>query len=69
MELVFLGSKQFCPSDECFDTGVDNLQNPTHYVIWNMNMNTHIYPEYSVSFKMSPSAEEPVQSQIESLAE
>ncbi|XP_024993358.1 inactive poly [ADP-ribose] polymerase RCD1-like isoform X1 [Cynara cardunculus var. scolymus] len=57
MELVFPGSKQFCPSDECFDTGVDNLQNPNHYVIWNMNMNTHIYPEYTVSFKMSPSAE------------
>lgn len=57
MELVLPGSKQSYPSNECFDSGVDNLQNPNHYVVWNMNMNTHIYPEYAVSFKMSPSAE------------
>ncbi|KAJ0666395.1 putative poly(ADP-ribose) polymerase, catalytic domain, RST domain-containing protein [Helianthus annuus] len=58
MELVFPGSKQFYPSDDCFDTGVDNLDNPNHYVVWNMNINTHIYPEYAVSFKISPSAED-----------
>ncbi|KAI7747536.1 hypothetical protein M8C21_016738 [Ambrosia artemisiifolia] len=57
MELVLPGSKQFYPSDDCFDSGVDNLDNPNHYVVWNMNMNTHIYPEYAVSFKISPSAE------------
>ncbi|KAI3713736.1 hypothetical protein L1987_72322 [Smallanthus sonchifolius] len=57
MELVLPGSKQFYPSDDCFDSGVDNLDNPNHYIVWNMNMNTHIYPEYAVSFRISPSAE------------
>ncbi|KAI3812578.1 hypothetical protein L1987_17289 [Smallanthus sonchifolius] len=57
MELVLPGSKQFYPSDDCFDSGVDNLDIPNHYIVWNMNMNTHIYPEYAVSFKISPSAE------------
>ncbi|KAF9625190.1 hypothetical protein IFM89_020110 [Coptis chinensis] len=51
MELVHPGSEQFCPSGENFDSGVDDLLNPEHYTIWNMNMNTHIYPEYVVSFK------------------
>ncbi|CAH1415234.1 unnamed protein product [Lactuca virosa] len=55
MEVVLPGSKQFYPSDECFDSGVDNLENPNHFVVWNMNMNTHIYPEYTLTFKMSPS--------------
>ncbi|KAI3706913.1 hypothetical protein L6452_24983 [Arctium lappa] len=53
-ELLHPGSKQFYPSDQCFDSGVDDQQNPNHYVIWNMNMNTHIYPECIISFKMSP---------------
>ncbi|KAI3758402.1 hypothetical protein L6452_05963 [Arctium lappa] len=44
-ELLHPGSKQFYPNDQCFDSGVDDQQNPNHYVIWNMNMNTHIYPE------------------------
>ncbi|KAI3694341.1 hypothetical protein L1987_77305 [Smallanthus sonchifolius] len=57
MELVSPGSKQFYPSDESFDNGVDNLDNPNHYVVWNMNMNTHIYPEYAVTVKTSPIAE------------
>lgn len=52
-ELVQSGSNQFHPSSEEFDSGVDHLQNPSHYVVWSMNMNTHIYPEYIVSFKMS----------------
>ncbi|KAI7989162.1 Inactive poly [ADP-ribose] polymerase RCD1 [Camellia lanceoleosa] len=58
MELVHPGSRQFHPSSENFDSGVDDLQNPSHYIVWNMNMITHIYPEYVVSFKMSHSAEE-----------
>ncbi|KAK1408350.1 hypothetical protein QVD17_40060 [Tagetes erecta] len=52
-EVVHLGSKQFCPSDQCFDSGVDDLQNPNNYVIWNSNMNTHIFPEFVISFKTS----------------
>uniref|UniRef100_A0A1S4DDK2 Inactive poly [ADP-ribose] polymerase RCD1 n=1 Tax=Nicotiana tabacum TaxID=4097 RepID=A0A1S4DDK2_TOBAC len=57
MELVYPGSKQFHPSSEDFDNGVDNLENPKCYVVWTMNMNTHIFPEYVVSFKLSPDAE------------
>ncbi|XP_059656880.1 inactive poly [ADP-ribose] polymerase RCD1-like [Cornus florida] len=53
MELVHPGSRQFHPSSENFDSGVDDLQNPNHYIVWNMNMNSHIYPEYVVSFKVS----------------
>ncbi|KAL8255975.1 hypothetical protein R6Q59_031042 [Mikania micrantha] len=53
VEVVHPGSKQFHPSDRCFDSGVDDLQNPNIYVIWNINMNTHIFPECIVSFKMS----------------
>lgn len=57
MELVCPGSKQFHPSSEDFDIGVDNLENPKCYVVWPMNMSTHIFPEYVVSFKFSPGAE------------
>ncbi|XP_057976361.1 inactive poly [ADP-ribose] polymerase RCD1-like [Malania oleifera] len=56
MELVHPGSEQFHPSTEDFDSGVDNLQNPRYYVVWHMNMFTHIYPEYVVSFKVLSSA-------------
>ena len=52
MEVLPLGSNQCFPSSNDFDSGVDNLENPRHYVIWNMNMNTHIYPEFVVSFKV-----------------
>ncbi|KAF6148546.1 hypothetical protein GIB67_042505 [Kingdonia uniflora] len=52
MELLHSGSEQFHPSRENFDSGVDSLENPKHYIIWNMNINTHIYPEYIVSFKL-----------------
>ncbi|KAI3469179.1 hypothetical protein Pfo_025842 [Paulownia fortunei] len=60
MELVHFGSNEFHPSSEDFDSGVDSLQNPNHYVVWNMNMNSHIYPECVVSFKMTSNVEEPV---------
>ncbi|KAI3875129.1 hypothetical protein MKX03_023266 [Papaver bracteatum] len=56
MELVQPGSEQFHPSSENFDSGVDDLQDPKHYIIWNVNMNTHIFPEYVISFK-APSVE------------
>ncbi|KAK4744632.1 hypothetical protein SAY87_010944 [Trapa incisa] len=57
MECVNLGSRQLHPSSEEFDSGVDDVQNPTHYTVWTMNANTHIYPEYSISFKLLPDAE------------
>ena len=56
-ELVHPGSEQFHPSSEDFDSGMDDFQNPSHYVIWNMNANSHIYPEYAISFKISSDAE------------
>ncbi|KAI3900231.1 hypothetical protein MKW92_004133 [Papaver armeniacum] len=56
MELVQPGSEQFHPSSENFDSGVDDLQDPKHYIIWNVNMNTHIFPECVISFK-APSVE------------
>ncbi|TXG54201.1 hypothetical protein EZV62_019457 [Acer yangbiense] len=57
MEPLCPGTKQFHPSTEDFDSGVDDLQNPKHFIVWNMNMNTHIFPEFVVSFKVSSSAE------------
>lgn len=57
MEVVQPGSKQFHPSSENFDSGVDDLQNPRHYVVWSMNINTHIFPEYVVSFKVPAKCE------------
>ncbi|XP_022737823.1 inactive poly [ADP-ribose] polymerase RCD1 isoform X2 [Durio zibethinus] len=53
MELLCPGSKQFLPSSEDVDSGVDDLLHPKYYIIWNMNINTHIYPEFVVSFKLS----------------
>ncbi|KAH0750900.1 hypothetical protein KY290_030132 [Solanum tuberosum] len=59
MEPLHCGSEQWHPSDEKYDSGVDDLENPTHYVVWNMNLNTHIYPVCVVSFRIPPRAEGP----------
>lgn len=52
VEKVHLGSQQFHPSCEKFDSGVDDLTNPKCYIIWSTHMNLHILPEYIVSFKV-----------------
>ncbi|XP_075667359.1 uncharacterized protein LOC142636953 [Castanea sativa] len=57
MEVVRSGSRQNLPGCEDYDSGVDDLQNPRIYVVWTMNMNTHIYPEFVVSFKISSKTE------------
>ncbi|XP_059443121.1 inactive poly [ADP-ribose] polymerase RCD1-like isoform X2 [Corylus avellana] len=57
MEVVYPGTRQYRPSDIYSDSGVDDLQNPRFYIIWTMNMNTHIFPEFVVSFKFSSEAE------------
>lgn len=57
MEVVCSGSRQNLPSCEDYDSGVDDLQNPRIYIVWTMNMNTHIYPEFVVSFKISSKTE------------
>eukprot|EP01018_Ginkgo_biloba_P002182 Gb_39925 [translate_table: standard] len=51
IEQVHHGSHQFHPSSEQFDSGADDLSNPKCYIIWSTQMNTHILPEYIVSFK------------------
>ncbi|XP_058074139.1 probable inactive poly [ADP-ribose] polymerase SRO1 [Magnolia sinica] len=53
MEQINLGSHQYRPSNECFDSGVDNLRDPRLYIVWRNRMNTHIIPEYVVSFRVS----------------
>ncbi|CAN4076295.1 unnamed protein product [Withania somnifera] len=58
-ELLRFGSEQSYPSNEKYDSGVDDLESPTYYTVWNMNMNTHIYPEYVVSFRVSSGAKGP----------
>ncbi|XP_058108424.1 uncharacterized protein LOC131251606 isoform X3 [Magnolia sinica] len=55
MEQVRHGTNQYHPSSENFDSGVDDLQDPKHYVVWPTHMNTHIHPEYVVSFTLPPS--------------
>ncbi|XP_057453039.1 inactive poly [ADP-ribose] polymerase RCD1-like [Lotus japonicus] len=44
---------QFQPSSPEYDNGVDSIQCPRYYIVWSMNINTHIYPEFIVSFKVS----------------
>ncbi|XP_057948824.1 probable inactive poly [ADP-ribose] polymerase SRO2 [Malania oleifera] len=53
MEVVCPGSQQFRPSSREFDTGVDFLPAPRRYVVWSPYMNSHIFPNYIVSFKAS----------------
>ncbi|KAK6938026.1 Poly(ADP-ribose) polymerase, catalytic domain [Dillenia turbinata] len=56
IEKVDKGSKQSCPSNLNFDSGVDDLNDPKWYVVWCANMNSHILPEYIVSYKSSDKA-------------
>uniref|UniRef100_A0A7N2KR61 PARP n=1 Tax=Quercus lobata TaxID=97700 RepID=A0A7N2KR61_QUELO len=57
MEVVRSGSKRNLPGCKDYDSGVNDLQNPRIYIVWTMNMNTHIYPEFVVSFKISSKTE------------
>lgn len=57
MEQVRVGSEQSHPSTEEFDSGVDNLISPNKYIIWSSHMNTHILPEYIISFRVHPCSE------------
>ena len=52
VERVPLGSHQFHPSCENFDSVVDDIMNPECYIIWSNHMNMHILLEYIVSFKV-----------------
>ncbi|KAF5476801.1 hypothetical protein F2P56_003498 [Juglans regia] len=50
-ELVQIGSEQCHPSSEEFDSAVDNLSAPRKYIVWSTHMNTHILPEFVISFR------------------
>lgn len=51
-EVVHPGSGQCYPSSEEFDTGVDNLLSPRKYIVWSTHMNSYIFPEFMVSFRV-----------------
>ncbi|XWS48167.1 hypothetical protein CRYUN_Cryun13aG0049800 [Craigia yunnanensis] len=50
-EVVQPGSKQCHPSSDEFDSGVDDLSSPKKYILWSTHMNTHILPEFILSFR------------------
>ncbi|XP_062205966.1 inactive poly [ADP-ribose] polymerase RCD1-like isoform X2 [Phragmites australis] len=52
VEIVHHGSKQHRPSSDYFDSGVDDLKNPQHYIVWDMNLNSHVYSEFVVTIKL-----------------
>lgn len=52
-EQVCHGSQQFHPSDVEFDTGVDDIENPQRCIVWATHINTHVLPQYIVTFKVS----------------
>uniref|UniRef100_A0ACD5U3H5 Uncharacterized protein n=1 Tax=Avena sativa TaxID=4498 RepID=A0ACD5U3H5_AVESA len=58
VEIVHHGSKQHQPSNEYFDSGVDDLKNPQHYVVWDMNLNSHVYSEFVVTIKLPSKAKD-----------
>ncbi|KAG6429890.1 hypothetical protein SASPL_107946 [Salvia splendens] len=57
MEAVLGGSDQYNPSCEEFDSGCNDLASPRRYIVWSSRMNTHILPEYVISFKASNNRE------------
>jgi hypothetical protein len=58
VEIVHHGSKQHRPSNAYFDSGVDDLKNPQHYIVWDMNLNSHVYSEFVVTIKLPSKAKE-----------
>lgn len=49
-ETISAGSEQFQPSSTYFDSGIDNPLAPRKYIIWSAYMNSHIFPNYIISF-------------------
>jgi hypothetical protein len=56
VEVVRQGSKQNHPSNSNFDSGVDDVANPKHYVIWDMHVNKRVFPEFAVAIRMPSQA-------------
>ncbi|XP_057452806.1 inactive poly [ADP-ribose] polymerase RCD1-like [Lotus japonicus] len=55
---IDIASSQFQPRNFEYDNRVDDIQCPRYYLVWNMNINSHIYPEFVVSFKVNEESEE-----------
>jgi hypothetical protein len=53
MEVVPGGSDQCRPSSEEYDSGVDSFSSPKEYIVWSNKINTHVLPEYVLSFKLA----------------
>ncbi|XP_074586279.1 putative inactive poly [ADP-ribose] polymerase SRO3 [Curcuma longa] len=51
-EKVEAGSEQYHRSSDEFDIGVDNVVNPRRYVVWSTLMNTHVFADAIVSYKI-----------------
>lgn len=66
-EVVHPGSGQTHPSSDEFDSGIDGLENPTKYITWSSNMNTHILPEYVVTFRASSCSSFPGESKMKNV--
>ncbi|KAJ8449101.1 hypothetical protein Cgig2_004156 [Carnegiea gigantea] len=47
-------SSQFHLNSDEFDLEIDDVGSPRKYTIWSANMNTHILPEYVVTFTAPP---------------
>jgi hypothetical protein len=53
-EVINPGSVQSYPSSRDFDCGVDDSISPKKYFVWSSHMNTHILPEYVITFTNQP---------------
>jgi len=58
VEVIGSGSKQSRSSESVFDSGVDDLANPKHYIIWDMHVNSRIFPEFVVAIKLPSHSKE-----------
>ncbi|XP_050376930.1 probable inactive poly [ADP-ribose] polymerase SRO5 isoform X2 [Argentina anserina] len=64
-EVVLPGnSEQYHPSSQEFDSGVDRLLAPKKYIVWSTHMNTHILPEYVISFRAPACLKEFLKTQL-----
>lgn len=53
MEVVAEDSEQCRSSSEEYDSGVDSFSSPKEYIVWSNRINTHVLPEYVLSFKLA----------------
>ncbi|XP_027332833.1 probable inactive poly [ADP-ribose] polymerase SRO5 [Abrus precatorius] len=52
-EVVPRGSEQCHSSSDEYDSGVDDISDPKEYIVWCNRINTHVLPEYVLSFRLS----------------